>query len=313
VDTEKIIKIRSLTPPTVCKSEWGPAQEQQEFESNEVRVLSLLPEVDDDTARPWGFFPKGIFTRRSPDSANESEGAVPRETALPACHYESTAVRARKAIALSFVDKDLAPRAIPERIIAQKLCARACVHLPARSSTFGKLFPAAAVASKSCRPNSRGRPQNQGDRRFREPFWPKLVVAQGQGRVDCRGCVPREHSSPRRHPQGQEDRNQVCLLSRCTPSRPVLHFPCICPVETRGNEEGSCFVHDPPEQEDKSAPSSSMELKFELDTRLTVSCVVAVASAYGLLTVLIALDSILLAFGNAIILLLILFVLFGWR
>jgi hypothetical protein len=56
-----------------------------------------------------------------------------------------------------------------------------------------------------------------------------------------------------------------------------------------------------------------MELKFELDTRLTVSCVVAVASAYGLLTVSIALDSILLVFGNAVILLLILFVLFGRR
>ena len=72
-------------------------------------------------------------------------------------------------------------------------------------------------------------------------------------------------------------------------------------------------MQDPPEQEDKSSPSLSMELKFELDTRLTVSCVVAVASAYGLLTVSIALDSILLAFGNAVSLLLILFVLFGWR
>jgi hypothetical protein len=56
-----------------------------------------------------------------------------------------------------------------------------------------------------------------------------------------------------------------------------------------------------------------MELKFELDNRLTVSCVVAVASAYGLVTVSIAHDSILLVFGNAVILLLILFVLFGWR
>ncbi len=56
-----------------------------------------------------------------------------------------------------------------------------------------------------------------------------------------------------------------------------------------------------------------MELKFKLDTRLTVSCVVAVASAYGLVTVSIVLDSVLLAFGNAIILLLILFVLFGWK
>jgi hypothetical protein len=72
-------------------------------------------------------------------------------------------------------------------------------------------------------------------------------------------------------------------------------------------------VQDPPEQEDKSSPSSSMELKFKLDTRLIVSCVVAVASAYGLLSVSIALDSILLAFDNAVILLLILFVLFGWR
>ena len=56
-----------------------------------------------------------------------------------------------------------------------------------------------------------------------------------------------------------------------------------------------------------------MELKFELDTRLTVSCVVAVASAYGLVTVSIAIDSVLLAFVNAVILLLILFELFGWR
>jgi hypothetical protein len=56
-----------------------------------------------------------------------------------------------------------------------------------------------------------------------------------------------------------------------------------------------------------------MELKFELDTQLTVSCVVAVASVYGLVTILIAIDRVLLAFGNAVILLLILFVLFGWR
>jgi len=56
-----------------------------------------------------------------------------------------------------------------------------------------------------------------------------------------------------------------------------------------------------------------MELKFKLDTQLTVSCMVAVASAYGLLTISITLDSILLAFGIAVILLLILFVLFGWR
>ncbi len=73
METKKIIKIRSLTPPTVCESELGPAREQQEFESNEVRV-SLLADVDDDTARPWGIFPKRIFARRSPspDSANKN-------------------------------------------------------------------------------------------------------------------------------------------------------------------------------------------------------------------------------------------------
>ena len=56
-----------------------------------------------------------------------------------------------------------------------------------------------------------------------------------------------------------------------------------------------------------------MKLKFELDTQLTVSCMVAVPSVYGLVTVLIVIDSLLLPFGNAVILLLILFVLFGWR
>ena len=56
-----------------------------------------------------------------------------------------------------------------------------------------------------------------------------------------------------------------------------------------------------------------MELKFKLDTRLTISCMVAVASAYSLVAISIALDIVLLAFGNAVILLLILFVLFGWK
>jgi hypothetical protein len=83
---------------------------------------------------------------------------------------------------------------------------------------------------------------------------------------------------------------------------------------TSGNKKGRCFLELPPEQEDtRSSPSSSMELKFKLNTQLTVSCVVAVASAYGLVTVLIAIDSVLLAFGNAVILLLILFILFDWR
>jgi hypothetical protein len=94
--------------------------------------------------------------------------------------------------------------------------------------------------------------------------------------------VPRGHSNPRRrrHSQGREDRGQVCPLTRCNPTSPVLRFPCIRPYATRGNEDGSgALLQPPPEQEDKeSSPSLSMELKFELNTRLTVSCVVAVAS-----------------------------------
>ena len=162
LETKKIIKIRLLTLPIACKSERGSALQQelqQELESNEVRV-SLLVDVDEDTARPWGIFPTRIFARCSPDSANESKGAVPREQAPPARYIDSTAVRAREALALSFVNEDLAPRAIPERIYARKSCASACERPPARSSlTFGKAFPAADVASKSSRPKSRGRPQ----------------------------------------------------------------------------------------------------------------------------------------------------------
>ncbi len=81
-----------------------------------------------------------------------------------------------------------------------------------------------------------------------------------------------------------------------------------------GNKEGRCLFQKPPEQEDtRSFPLLLMELKSEFDTGLTVSCVVAVTLAYSLVAVSIALDSVLLAFGNTVILLLILFVLFGWK
>ncbi len=52
-----------------------------------------------------------------------------------------------------------------------------------------------------------------------------------------------------------------------------------------------------------------MELKFKLNTRLTVLCVIAVACAYSLATMSIALNSIPLTFANTIIMLAILFVL----
>jgi len=161
VDMKKIVNIRSLTPPS-RESERGPALQQelqQESEWNEVRVLL----VDEDTVRPWGIFPKRIFARCSPDSASESEGVPRAEALLPACYNNSTVVRAREALALSFIHEDLALRVIPERMYARKLCTSACKCRQVSSLTFGKDFPAANVASKSRRPSSCSRPHNQGN------------------------------------------------------------------------------------------------------------------------------------------------------
>ncbi len=116
----KIIKIRSLTPPIACESKRGPALKQEQvFESIEVRV-SLLVDVNDQE-----FESDEVGISLLVD--DELYSARPREIipqtrvqALPACYNESTAVRAREAIDLTFVDKDLAPRAIPERIYARK-------------------------------------------------------------------------------------------------------------------------------------------------------------------------------------------------
>ena len=316
LETKKIIKIRSRTPATASESERsdrGPSRDQQE--SNEVRVTLLFDDRDN--------IPQ---TRRqtSPSSPSDDDSAYEKSTVSP------TTARAREALAIDLevrdflVDEELAARAIPKRIYARKPCARAREYAAAhtRSPTIGQPLPAAVVTRESRRPRSRGRPQDRGGRTFVAPCRPELV-ARGPRRVDCRGRVPEHSASPRRHSQGRENQGEVCPQSRSrTPSSPVLRFPCIRPFETRGNEDGSgALLQPPPEQEDEkislfkriSPFDVSMELKFELDTRLTVSCVVAVASAYGLLTVSVALDSILLAFGNAVILMLILFVLFGWR
>ncbi len=68
---------------------------------------------------------------------------------------------------------------------------------------------------------------------------------------------------------------------------------------------------DQPRTTSHSSRAPPMELKFELDTCLTVSCIVAAVCSYGFVTVSISLNSASLAFANAIILLLIVFVLFG--
>jgi hypothetical protein len=83
---------------------------------------------------------------------------------------------------------------------------------------------------------------------------------------------------------------------------------------TRGNKEGRCVKQSPKEQgQGISSPSLLMELKFELNTHLTISCVVAVASNYGLASISTALNSVPLAFVHTVILVPILFFLFGWR
>jgi hypothetical protein len=187
------------------------------------------------------------------------------EPALQQEQQESGSIKVGVSL---FDDKDQVPRVFPQRKFAQKPCTSACERPPISSLTFVRDFTPADVASKCRQPKSRScRPQNLGDRTFGKPFWPEPVVAQGQGRVASRGRVPGVHPNPRLCPQGHKDRGQVCLLSRCTPLSPVLRFPCICCYTTSGNKEGRCFLEQPPEQEDtRSSPSSSMELKFELDT-----------------------------------------------
>ena len=56
-----------------------------------------------------------------------------------------------------------------------------------------------------------------------------------------------------------------------------------------------------------------MELKFELDTALTVRCISAGASVIGFTKVSIALENTQLAIANTLVLLAIIFVPFGQR
>jgi hypothetical protein len=131
-----------------------------------------------------------------PDSASEREGGPQERALLPACYYDSTTVIAREALALVFVDKDLAPRTIPERIFARKPCTSACERRPVCYLASDRVFRPAGAAGKSCRPKSRGRPpRNQGKRTFGEPSRPEPVVPQGQGRGPQRGRVPGEPSN----------------------------------------------------------------------------------------------------------------------
>ena len=137
VDTKKIIKICSLTPPIVRESEWGPAlqQEQQEFESNKVRV-SLLVDVNDNTARPWGIIPTRIFARRTDDS----EGVPQEQAPLSACYNDSTAVElARRLLSTSLTktwlrERSLRGYTLGSRVARARESARQ--QVPGRSASF---------------------------------------------------------------------------------------------------------------------------------------------------------------------------------
>ena len=79
----------------------------------------------------------------------------------PAPQQESKSNEVRVSL---FVDEDRALWAFPQREIARKPCTSACECPPVSSLTFGKVFPAADVTSKSRQPRSCGRcPSNLGD------------------------------------------------------------------------------------------------------------------------------------------------------
>ncbi len=83
----------------------------------------------------------------------------------------------------------------------------------------------------------------------------------------------------------------------------LLYSP---PSNKRNINVGSCFKRSPQQGDKSSSPSTTVGMQLELETCLTVSCVVAVALVYNLCTVS-ALDSVLsLKFANAL-------VLFGWK
>jgi hypothetical protein len=89
-ETKKIIKIRLLTPPTACESEWGPPRDHQEFDSsNEVRVTLLVDE--------WEIIPQTRQQTRSPPSG---DSRYDESTVSP------TAARARDALAIDFTVRD---------------------------------------------------------------------------------------------------------------------------------------------------------------------------------------------------------------
>ena len=113
----KIIKIHSLTPPIVCGSKRGPALNQEQvFESNEVRVSLLVfvdQEFESDEVRVSLLVDDELYSAR-PRAIIPQTRVLEDLPAYHSCHNDSTVVRARETLALSFVYKDLAPRAIPE-------------------------------------------------------------------------------------------------------------------------------------------------------------------------------------------------------
>ncbi len=112
-ETKKIIKIRSLTPPTAFESERGPPRDHQELNSStEVRITLFADERD--------IIPR---TRQQTRSPPDDDSRYDDSTVSP------TTAKAREALAIDLevqdflVNEELATRAIPTRIFARKPCA----------------------------------------------------------------------------------------------------------------------------------------------------------------------------------------------
>ena len=91
---------------------------------------------------------KKIVKIHSPSVASEGEGGPQDQALLPACYNDGFAVRAREELALVFVNEDLAPQTVPERIYARKPCTGACKCPPVCYLASYRVFTPAGTASK---------------------------------------------------------------------------------------------------------------------------------------------------------------------
>jgi hypothetical protein len=135
---------------------------------------------------------KKIITICSPSIASKSMGQPAPQPEQQEQQEQQESISNEVRVSL-LVDKYQVPWAFPQRKFSQKPCTSACEHPPVSSLTFGRDFTPPDVASKRCRPKRRPSSSNLRDHLFGQLFWPKSVIAQGQGRVDCCSHVSGVH------------------------------------------------------------------------------------------------------------------------